>query len=97
MVVHLGTYCSGKHAKAAEPRSVPHPAIVMSKARAEAWEKFATDDEIYQHLQDLAAIYAKRHYTGNGKLDETAIFVDYKKWKDDGYGGKIRMSSPLKG
>jgi len=91
------TYCSGKHAIKVAERSVPHPAVVMSKARAEAWEKYATDDEMYQHLQDLAAIYAKRHYTGNGRLDETALFVDYKKWKDDGFGGKIKVSSPNKG
>lgn len=78
-----GTYCSGKHAIVVAPRSVPHPAVKMSKARIEAFEKYATDEELYQYLQDLAAIYAKRHYTGNGILDETALFVDYKKWKDD--------------
>lgn len=91
------TYCSGKHAIKVVERSVPHPAVAMSKARADAWEKFATDEEFYQHLEDLSAIYAKRHYTGNGRLDQTALFVDYKKWRDDGFGGKIKMSSPTTG
>jgi len=88
-----GTYCSGKHSIAVVPRSVPHPAITMSPARAAAWEQFATDDEFYQYLQEMADIYAKRHYTGNGKIDDTKLFVDYKKWKDDGYGGKMSESS----
>lgn len=89
-------YCSGKHSREVEARSVPHPAVVMSKLRARAWEVTATDEEFYQHLEDLSAIYAKRHYVGH-KLDQTALFVDYKKWRDDGFGGKIKVSSPSKG
>lgn len=97
MDVGMGTYCGGKHSIQVAPRTVPHPALTMSKARAEAWSKEATDAEFYQHLQDLTAIYARRHYTGNGRIDDTALFIDYKKWKDDGYGGKLRESSPSKG
>lgn len=87
-------YCSGKHAREVVPRALPHPAVAMSKARSEAWSKFATDEEFYQHLEDLSAIYAKRHYTGNGKLDQMALFIDYKKWRDDGFGDRIEVSPP---
>lgn len=90
-------YCKGKHSVKVVERSVPHPAVAMGKARAEAWLKYATDDEFYQHLEDLSAIYANRHYTGNGKLDQTALFIDYKKWRDDDFGGKIKVSTPAKG
>ncbi len=77
-------YCSGKHAVEVAERAAPHPAVAMSEARAAAWEKFATDEEFYEQLEKLSAIYAKRHYTGNGVLDQNALFVDYQKWRDDG-------------
>lgn len=88
-------YCSGKHASEVVERETPHPAVVMSKARAEAWSKSATDRDFYQHLEDLSAIYARRHYTGDGNIDQTALFVDYKRWRDDGWGGTIEVSSNL--
>lgn len=84
------TYCTGKHSIKEQPRSVPHPALTMSKARAAAWLESATDVEFYEYLQALAAIYAKRHYVAGQKLDETAVFVDYKKWLDD---GTMKLSS----
>lgn len=95
--VQRGTYCGGKHEIAVVPRSVPHPAITMSAARAAAWAQEAADEDFYQYLQKLAEIYSKRHYTPHNKIDDTKLFVDYKKWKDDGYGGKMSTSSPKKG
>lgn len=89
-------YCSGKHESEVVERESPHPAVVMSKTRADAWRKFASDEDFYKHLEDLSVIYARRHYTGNGNIDQTALFVDYKRWRDDGWGGTIKESSPHK-
>lgn len=91
----MNTFCNGKHTIKVEAREVPHPALTLSKARKLAWEKYASDEEFYQYLSDLAAIYAKRHYTGRGVLNENALFLDFKKWKDGGFGGKITTSSTV--
>lgn len=77
------TYCNGRHKMVVPERSAPHPAVTMSRSRADAWERFATDEEFYQWLESMANIYAKRHYAGDGTIDQDVLFKDYKKWRDD--------------
>ena len=36
---------------------------------------------ISQQLETLKAIYAKRHYTGNGIVNHQALIEDAEKWK----------------
>lgn len=61
--------------------SIPHPAIVMSRPRANAWLKQATDDQFFEYLDTLAIIYAKRQYKGDGKLQEDLLLKDYAQWR----------------
>lgn len=70
--------------------SAPSPMTKMTIARAIAWERKATNEEFYKFLKELAQIYAKKNYKDDGKVDDTLLFKDYKKWLDD---GKIEASS----
>ena len=90
MNISKTTYCHGKHAIKVESRGHEHPVLRMTKARAKAWEKHASDEQFYIQLQELAAIYAKRHYIPGTMIDDTALFKDFKKWSDD---AKIGVST----
>ena len=64
-----------------QPDAKPHPAIVMSRTRANAWLKQATDDQYFEYIDTLAIIYAKRQYKGDGKLQEDLLLKDYALWR----------------
>lgn len=83
--------------KVAALRDRTHPIIKMTPQRTYMWANEATHEDFYQHIHELAAIYAKLHYTGDGKLDDHLLFKDYKQWKDAGNGDKMVMSPPARG
>lgn len=62
-------------------RSTSHPAVVFSRLRAYAWLKSATDEDFYKYIEGMAAVYAKRKYKNDGKIDKYILLKDYKKWK----------------
>lgn len=65
-----------------DPNQHSHPALNFSPMRAKMWDKFGTDEDFMRYIYGLATIYAKKHYKGNGKLDEDLLFKDFKKWRD---------------
>lgn len=90
-----GSVCNQKHDIKVPVRSVPHPAVSMSKNRAYAWAHHATDDDFYQFVDALARIYAKRHYNEKGgPLEENKLFVDYKKFREN---AKMEVLDSIRG
>lgn len=61
----------------------PHPAVAMGRQRALVWEKTATDEDFFEYLKVLRDVYAKRKYTGNGKINTKALFDDFEQWLID--------------
>lgn len=61
--------------------TIKHPFLKMSRARAQAWAQ-AEDEAFYQFIDELAHIYGKKHYKGNGIVNSTQLFGDFKRWKE---------------
>lgn len=78
----MNEVCSGKHSVEVTPRAVPHPAVTMTKRRADEWRKHATDEDFYVMVDELANLYQGRHTANGARAKDTALFMDYKKWKD---------------
>ena len=73
------TICSQTHKIR---HQAPHPAVVLSKPRIEAWKHDATDEEFYQFIGKLSKIYAARHQGDNHQFDENLLFKHFKAWRD---------------
>lgn len=61
---------------------IKHPAITMSRARARVWLKDASDEDFYQFIRTLSAIYGKRKYPETGTATGQQLFDDYKDWRE---------------